>query len=59
MARYRFWAECISDVYLDVEAETEELAREIADESDGSEWIEDATGGEFRIIDGCTQKLED
>lgn len=49
MAKYRVWAECISDVYLDVEAESEEEAFEIAEESDGGEWIEDATGGEFKI----------
>ena len=26
MAKYRIWAECISDVYLDVEADSEEEA---------------------------------
>lgn len=39
MAKYRVWAECISDVYLDVEAESEDEAIEIANETDGGDFI--------------------
>lgn len=41
---YRVWAESISDVYLDVAAESEEEARRIADEADGGEFIDNGTG---------------
>ena len=44
MAKYRVWAECISDVYLDVEADSEKEARAIAEETDGSEFTEDGIG---------------
>ena len=44
MAKYRVWAECISDVYLDVEAESEEEALEIAAETDGGDFIDSGTG---------------
>lgn len=49
MARYRIFAECISDLFLDVECADEDKAFEIAKESDGGEWTEDMCGGEFRI----------
>ena len=45
MAKWRVWAECISDVYLDVEAETEEQALEIAEEADGGDFTDDPCGG--------------
>lgn len=47
MAKWRVWAECIHDVYLDVEAETEEKALEIADTTDGGEFIDDPLGGQW------------
>ena len=56
MAKFRVWAECISDVYVDIEAESEERAREIADEMDGGEF-HDSGGGEWRM--GSAQELED
>ena len=56
MAKYRVWAEWISDVYLDVEAETEEEALEIAEETDGGEFIESSTG-DWRI--GSAYRLDD
>ena len=46
---FRVWAECISDVYVDIEADSEEEAREAAEELDGGDFHEDYTGGEFRI----------
>lgn len=46
---YRVWAECISDVYVDIEAETEEEAKEAAEALDGSNFIADPTGGDFKI----------
>lgn len=42
---YRVWAENISNVYLDVAAESKEEAYRIADEADGSEFIDMGTGG--------------
>lgn len=44
MAKYRVWAECISDVYLDVEANSEEEALNIAAEADGGDFIDAGTG---------------
>lgn len=46
---YRVWAECISDVYVDIEADSEEEAREAAEALDGGDFIEDPTGGDFKI----------
>ena len=42
---YRVWAESVSNVYLDVAAESKEEAYRIADEADGSEFIDTGTGG--------------
>lgn len=39
MAKFRVWAQSITDVYLDVEAEDEEQAKEIAEEADGGDFI--------------------
>ena len=39
MAVYRVWAECISDVYVDVEANTEKEAYEFASELDGGDFV--------------------
>ena len=44
MAKYRVWAQSISDVYLDVEAESEEEAMKIAEEADGGDFIDDGMG---------------
>ena len=44
MAKYRVWAECISDVYLDVEADSEEEAMDIARATDGGEFIDSGDG---------------
>lgn len=42
--KYRVWAQSISDVYLDVEADSEEEARNIAEETDGGEFIDSGYG---------------
>ena len=42
--KYRVWAKCISDVYLDVEADSPEEAWEIANEADGGEFIDSGKG---------------
>ncbi len=46
---YRVNAEIISDVYVDIEANSEEEALQIAEDMDGSEFIEDHCGGDFKI----------
>ena len=55
MAKYRVWAECISDVYLDVEADSEEEALAIASEADGGEFI-DSGDGDWKM--GSAYKLD-
>lgn len=56
MKKFRVWAESISDVYLDVEAETEEEAMEIAMDTDGGDYIEDGCGD---WVFGSVVELED
>ena len=57
MAKYRVWAQSISDVYLDVEADSEEEALQIAEDADGGEFIDDPTGGDW--IMGSVFEIED
>lgn len=48
MAKYRVWAESITDVYIDIEADNEDQAYEFAKEyTDGGEWHAD--GGDWVI----------
>lgn len=56
MKKFKVWAEVISDCYLVVEAETLEEAIEIAENTDGGEFEEDPTGGEFKI--GTAYEIE-
>lgn len=44
MAVYRVWAECISDVYVDVEANSEEEALEYAANLDGGVFVDSGEG---------------
>lgn len=56
MAKYRVWAECITDCFLDVEAESEEEALRIADDADGGDFITDMSSGDFRITSAQLQE---
>lgn len=56
---YRVWAENVSNVYLDVAAESEEEAYRIADEADGSEFIDTGTGGWNMSQDWITEMQEE
>lgn len=47
MAKFRVWAQCITDCYIDIEADTEKEAIEAAREVDGSDFHED--GGDWVI----------
>lgn len=50
MAKYRVWAECISDVYLDVEADTPQEAWDIAYATDGGDFIDaGAYSGDWKM----------
>ena len=53
MAVYRVWAECISDVYVDVEANSEEEAFEFANELDGGAFVDDGYG-DWRMGSLCS-----
>lgn len=51
MAKYRVWAEMITDCYVEVEAESEEEAMNIAEDIDGGDFITDDSygSGDWRI----------
>lgn len=55
MAKYRIWAQAISDVYIDIEAESEEQARERAEDIDGGDfhgdWMGDWVFGSVAPLD--------
>lgn len=53
---YRVWAQCINDVYIDIEADNEDKAKEIADCLDGGDFHDDGTG-EWRL--GSVVEMED
>lgn len=57
MPKWRIWAESISDVYLDVEADTFEHALEVAYDADGAEF-HDTCGGDWKISN-TEYKLDD
>lgn len=44
MAKFRVWAQSISDVFIDIEAEDEEQALEAAKELDGGDFHDDGFG---------------
>ena len=56
MVKYRVWAESISNVYVDIEAESEERAKEIAEGMDGGDF-HDSCYGDWRT--GFAFKLDD
>lgn len=53
---YRVWAQCISDVYIDIEAESEEKARELAEDIDGADFHDDGIGD---WVFGSVTEMED
>ena len=55
MAVYRVWAESISYVYIDIEAESEDKARELAEQIDGGEFHEEDGSWEY----GSVTEMED
>lgn len=55
MAKFRVHATCASFVYLDVEAETEADAREIAENADGGEFT-DTPYGDWSI--DCVERID-
>lgn len=55
MAVYRVWAKAETDVYIDIEAESAEKARELAEDIDGGAFHEDGLGD---WVFGQTCKIE-
>ena len=55
MAKFRVWAECVSYVYLDVEADDEYQAKEIAEEADGGEF-EPTPWGDWKM--GTVERID-
>ena len=56
--KYRVWAQCISDVYVDIEADNEDQAYEYAKyELDGADFHEDPCGGAWEM--GSVDELDD
>lgn len=49
---YRVFATMETDLYLDVEASSEDEAMEIAEASDAGDFLEDGAG-DFRIYEAC------
>ena len=49
MKKYRVWAECTTDLYIDVYANDEDEAYEIAEAADGSEFTE-CPDGEWKTL---------
>ena len=61
MATYRVWAKMVTYAYLDVEAESEDEAVEIAYDADGGDFIEDTDpySGSWEIMEEETEKLDE
>lgn len=51
MAKYRVWAKMTTYCYLDVEAEDEEQAKDVAEETDGGDFTADDMQGDWEIED--------
>ena len=55
---YRVWAECISDVYVDIEADCEDDALEVAENYlDGGDFIDSGEGD--WSLDSATYEVND
>lgn len=57
MRKYRVWARSIDYCYLDVEAESEDEAYDIASQTDGGEFCCDSASGEWEM--DHVDKIED
>lgn len=57
MAKYRVFAKMTSYAYLDVEAETSEKAKEIAESTDGGEFI-NTEDGDWEIDEAVLQEQQ-
>lgn len=59
MALYRVWAKMTTYCYLDVDADSADEANEIAENTDGGDFIEDdyTYGGEWDILYEDTEKI--
>lgn len=51
MAKYRIYASCQINYYVDVEAESKEEAREMYDDIDGGEFTECGSCWDFEYIE--------
>lgn len=58
MAKYKVYATMITDLVVEVEAESEEEAKQIADEMDGSEFHDVGTG-DFHIEEAVLDDREE
>lgn len=56
MALYRVWAKMTNYCYLDVEADSIDEAEEIADETDGGDFI-NSEDGDWEILYDQTEEL--
>lgn len=54
---YRVWAKSIDYCYLDVEADSQEEAEQIARDTDGGDFIED--GGDWEYLFDETEELDE
>ena len=59
MAKYRVYAESVSAVYVDIEADNYDDAYRIAKEMDGGEFIEDVAGGRWDMDPEWVYKLDE
>ena len=59
MAIYRVWAKMTTYCYLDVEAEDAYEANEIAENTDGGDFIEDSDpyNGDWEIMESETERI--
>ena len=55
---FRVQAEIITYCYLDVEATSKEEAHEIAEATDGGEFVTMDDGGDFNILETLTSELK-
>jgi len=57
MAIYRVWAKMTTYCYLDVEAEDAYEANEIAEKTDGGNFIDDSDSDDWEIMEYQTERI--